>query len=130
MKKSVLFLLALGLIATFTFCGKDNDDTKPDPMGRYHKLYGKWWYNDPAQHRGDHLFTATDSMMGAMEWKHVNQMVNHATYQWFPTGDSMLITIPQYDPLAFYFEYITDDSMGYRPGNELHNLYRFYTTKP
>ncbi len=133
MKRTVLFLLAVGLITSFTFCGKDKDDDDnndpPNPMGQYHLLYNKWWYNHE-QFRGDHYFTPSDSMTGAIKWIHYNQMVTDGTYQWYPQGDSMLISIPQFDPICFHFEYITKDTMGYRPANELLNLYKFNTTKP
>ncbi len=132
MKRGFILMFVVGMLIAFAHCKKDdNGDNggQQHPMGQYHELYSKWWYNQ-AQFRGDHFFTPTDSVTGELEWIHHNQMVNNGIYHWYNTGDSMLVEIPGYPPLVFYFKYITEDSMAYAPNNEPENIYRFTTTEP
>jgi hypothetical protein len=85
MKRVFAVVFALGMVLSFAHCKKDNDDTKKEnPLGQYHELYKKWWYNQ-AQFRGDHFFTPTDSTQGSLEWIHINQTVFNGTYQWYPS---------------------------------------------
>jgi hypothetical protein len=129
MKKTALFLIAIGLIATFTFCNKDDDDNKPgDPLGQYSKLYNKWWYN-LGESRGDHYFHPTDSTTGWFEVDHPFMPDYTGTYQWYPSGDSMFVDING-TPLSYSFKDISDHTMSYAPSNEPLNVYHFQDTKP
>lgn len=127
MKKALLFLFAFGLIASFTFCDKE-DDTPADPLGRYSKLYNKTWYN-LAQSRGDHIFHPTDSTSGTFDVDHPFMPDYSGTYQWYPSGDSMMVNISG-TILSYLFKNIDDHTMSYAPSNEYENIYLFQDTKP
>jgi hypothetical protein len=131
MKRVFAVVFALGMVLSFAHCKKDDDNGNgnQNPMGKFHLLYDKWWYNE-SQFRGDHYFTPVDSVAGELEWVHHNQMVSKGNYQWYPTGDSMGVIIPGYAPLTFFFDYVQEDKMAYRPANEPENQYIFTTTKP
>ncbi len=128
------------MIASFANCNKEKDDNNNnnvnnDPLGRYNELYNKRWYNNPDASRGEHFFTPKDnkdSTRGRMEWVYFNGMTGHGDYQWYSSGDSLLLTMDGFDPFALYFQYITADSMAYIPSNELDqgNIYKFRLTKP
>ena len=140
MKKLFAVLIALGMVVSFANCNKEKDDdnnnnVKPDPQGRYHHLYNKKWYNNPDDSRGEHVFTPTDnkdSTKGRMEWVYFNGMVGQGDYHWYPSGDSLLLTMDGFASFALYFQYLTADSMGYIPSNEVQhgNLYKFSLKKP
>jgi hypothetical protein len=127
MKKSLLMLVFASLIMTFSTCKKD-DDTDIDPLGRYSKLYNKMWYNQN-QSRGDHYFTPTDSTYGTFTVDHPFMPDYSGTYQWYPSGDSMMVDISG-TILSYSFKKIEDHFMSYAPSNEPLNVYTFQDTKP
>lgn len=131
LKKTGAFFLIISLIVSFTFCSKDEDDRDPMEIeyGRYYKLYNKMWYNLEGQQRGDHYFKPTDSIKGTFEVDHPYMPDYTGDYQWYPTGDSMLVKIGN-TFLAFYFKDISDHTMSYAPSNEPENIYLFADTKP
>jgi hypothetical protein len=128
MRKATLFVAILAILGTFTFCDKEDAD-KPNPQGRYYKLYGKWWYNINSQGRGDHKFTMTDTTSGTFEVVNPPLPNYGGTYQWYASGDSMLIDVNG-STNVYVFKEIGDHSMKYSPSNESHNTYEFSDVKP
>lgn len=134
MKKALLILMTLGLLISFSNCDKDKDDDNNNnnnqtQNGRYYKLYNKWWYNLYGQARGDHYFKNTDSIKGTFEVTHPTLPDYNGNYQWYPSGDSMLIEVNgAYN--VYFFNFIGDDEMNYSPANEPNNVYYFADTKP
>ncbi|HRZ43265.1 MAG TPA: hypothetical protein P5228_11245 [Bacteroidales bacterium] len=128
MKKMIWMFLVLGSLAVFTTCKKDDDTTTNDPLGRYHLLYKKMWYNQN-QSRGDHYFTPNDSTTGTFTVDHPFMPDYSGTYQWYPSGDSMMVDISG-TILSYKFKKIEEHFMSYAPSNEPENVYTFQDTKP
>lgn len=126
-------MLVAGLILSFATCDKDKDngDNGEDmtKYGRYYKLYKKKWYNLYGQARGDHYFNPTDSVKGTFQVEHPYLPDYSGNYQWYPSGDSMLVEIDgAYN--TYTFNEILDAEMNYSPANEPNNVYYFSTDEP
>ncbi|MDT8309635.1 MAG: hypothetical protein RQ866_08890 [Bacteroidales bacterium] len=122
-KNTMLIALTVLLILPAISCKKDDDNNTDDPQDI---LLDKWWYNQ-GEGRGDHYFKS-DGTFEVVDVNNIPGFNYDGTWEWYPSGDSMLIETNSAQ-LRWLFKEIAETDMSYAPSNEPNNIYHFKTTK-